>query len=85
MIDFSKNFIPFMAMLEEANIPHEVVWCTDNGMKIIFPDGSDVALNPYTYGHEQGKLEGYNGKFKNEFDDVIGYLNARQAFEILTK
>ena len=73
-----------MSMLEEANIPHEVLCCAD-GMKIVFSDGSDIALNSNTYGHKSGKLEGYMGKFRNEYDDVTGYLNAKQAFELLTR
>jgi hypothetical protein len=85
MIDFSKNFIKLMGMLEEAGIPHSVVWCTDNGMKIVFPDGSDVALNPYTSGHQEGLLEGFNGKFRHGDYDVMGYLTAEEVFKIITK
>jgi hypothetical protein len=54
-------------------------------MKIRFKDGSDVALNTATYGHSDGLLEGYKGKFRTEYDDVTGYMTAQEAYEILTK
>jgi hypothetical protein len=83
-LNFNAHFIPFLEMLEDANIEHEVLWCGD-GMKIRFKDGSDVALNTATYGHNDGLLEGYMGNFRTEYDDVTGYMTAEQAFEILTK
>jgi hypothetical protein len=54
-------------------------------MKIVFEDGSDVALNLATYGANKGLLEGYKGKFRTEYDDVTGYMTAQEAYEILTK
>jgi hypothetical protein len=84
MTNFNAHFIPFLEMLEDANIEHEVLWCGD-GMKIRFKDGSDVALNSMTYGANEGLLEGYMGKFRTEYDDVTGYMTAQQAYEILTK
>ena len=84
MLDFTKNFIPFLEKVQLANIPYNVEVCND-GLKIVFSDGSDIALNSNTYGHKSGKLEGYMGKFRNEYDDVTGYLNAKQAFELLTR
>ena len=83
-LNFNAHFIPFLTKLEEANIPHTVKVCYD-GMKIVFNDGSDVALNTATYGHSDGLLEGYNGNFISEYDAVTGYMTAEQAFEILTK
>ena len=83
-LNFNAHFIPFLEKLEEANIPHTVKVCSD-GMKIVFDDGSDVALNTVTYGHNSGLLEGYMGNFRTEYDDVTGYMTAEQAFEILTK
>lgn len=85
-LNFNAHFIPFLTMLEEANIPHTVKVCYNyDGMKIVFNDGSDVALNTATYGHNDGLLEGYMGNFRTEYDDVTGYMTAEQAFEILTK
>lgn len=83
-LNFKAHFIPFLTKLEEANIPHTVKVCY-GGMKIVFNDGSDVALNTATHGHNDGLLEGYMGKFRTEYDDVTGYMTAEQAFEILTK
>ena len=82
-LDFSANFIPFLAKVELAGIPHTVT-VSGNGMKIEFEDGSDIALNEATYGHDKGLLEGYKGKFRTFDDDVMGYLTAKQAFDILT-
>lgn len=83
-LNFNAHFIPFLKMLERANINHTVEVCGD-GMKIVFEDGSDVALNSNTYGNKSGLLEGYIGKFKTEYDYVTGYMTARQAFELLIK
>lgn len=83
-LNFNTHFIPFLTKLEEANIPHTVKVCGD-GMKIVFNDGSDVALNTVTYGHRDGLLEGYKGNFITEYDEVTGYMTADEAFKILTK
>ena len=82
-LNFNAHFIPFLEMLEKANIAHTVEVCGD-GMKIVFNDGSDIALNIGTYGFRSGLLEGYNGKFRNRYDEVTGYLTAQEAFEMLT-
>jgi hypothetical protein len=85
MLDFNKNFIPFLEKIQLANIPYIVEVCND-GLKIIFSDGSDVALNSYTQGYKEGLMEGYNGKFAtDEYDSATGYLTAGKAFELLTK
>lgn len=85
MLDFNKNFIPFLEKIQLANIPYSVEVCND-GLKIVFSDGSDVALNSYIQGHKEGLLEGYNGKFVTDtWDRVTGYLTADKAFELLTK
>ena len=84
MLDFNKNFIPFLEKIQLANIPYNVEVCND-GLKIVFNDGSDVAFNSYTYGSKSGLLEGYKGKFRNLYDDAMGYLTADKAFELLTK
>jgi hypothetical protein len=84
MLDFNKNFIPFLEKVQLANIPYKVEVSND-GLKIIFNDGSDIAFNSYTYGSESGLLEGYKGKFRNLYDDATGYLTADKAFELLTK
>ena len=85
MLDFTKNFIPFLEKIQLANIPYVVEVCND-GLKIVFSDGSDVALNSYTQGYKEGLLEGYNGKFiTDKWDRVTGYLTAEQAFDLLTK
>jgi hypothetical protein len=84
-LNFNAHFIPFLEMLKENNIPHTVKVCGADGLKIVFNDGSDVALNPMTYGANEGLLEGYMGKFRTEYDDVTGYMTAQEAFEILTK
>lgn len=73
MLDFEKNFIPLVNQLELNNIPHTIL-STGDGLKIVFQDGSDVALNNFTYGHAEGELEGYRGVFKDTFDDVTGYM-----------
>jgi hypothetical protein len=85
MLDFNKNFIPFIEKIQLANIPYNVEVCND-GLKIIFSDGSDVALNSYTQGYKEGLLEGYNGKFAiGTYDRITGYMTAEKAFELLTK
>lgn len=85
MLDFTKNFIPFMEKIQLSNIPYIVEVCND-GLKIVFSDGSDIALNSYTQGYKEGLLEGYNGKFATDtYDRVTGYLTADEAFELLTK
>ena len=85
MLDFTKNFIPFLEKIQLANIPYVVEVCND-GLKIVFSDGSDVALNSYIQGYKEGLLEGYNGKFITDtYDRVTGYLTADKAFELLTK
>jgi hypothetical protein len=85
MLDFTKNFIPFLEKIQLANIPYNVEVCND-GLKIVFSDGSDVALNSYIQGYKEGLLEGYNGKFVTDtWDSVTGYLTADKAFELLTK
>ena len=85
MLDFTKNFIPFLERVQLANIPYIVEVCND-GLKIVFSDGSDVALNSYIQGYKEGLLEGYNGKFiTDKWDRVTGYLTAEQAFDLLTK
>jgi hypothetical protein len=85
MLDFNKNFIPFLEKVQLANIPYNVEVCND-GLKIVFSDGSDVALNSYIQGYKEGLLEGYNGKFvTDKYDRVTGYLTAGKAFELLTK
>jgi hypothetical protein len=83
-LNLNAHFIPFLKKVQLANIPYTVEVCYD-GMKIVFNDGSDVALNTSTYGHSNGLLEGYMGNFRTEYDDVTGYMTAEQAFEILTK
>lgn len=83
-LNFNYHFIPFLAMLEENNIAHTVKVC-GGGLKVVFDDGSDVALNSATYGANKGLLEGYKGKFRTEYDDMTGYMTADKAFEILTK
>ena len=85
MLNFNKNFIPFLEKIQLANIPYVVEVCND-GLKIVFSDGSDVALNSYTQGYKEGLLEGYNGKFiTDKWDSVTGYLTADKAFELLTR
>jgi hypothetical protein len=85
MLNFNKNFIPFLEKIQLANISYNVEVCND-GLKIIFSDGSDVALNSYTQGYKEGLLEGYNGKFVTDmYDRATGYLTADKAFELLTK
>lgn len=90
-LDFGLHFIPLMEMLELNNIPHKVV-VSGAGMKIVFPDGSDVALNYDTYGCEEGLLEGYLGAFSHpigvidgevEVDEVTGGLTADEAFKLI--
>ena len=85
MLDFTKNFIPFLEKVQLANIPYVVEVCND-GLKIVFNDGSDVALNSYIQGYKEGLLEGYNGKFiTDKWDRATGYLTADKEFELLTK
>lgn len=83
-LNFNAHFIPFLTMLEENNIAHTVKVCGD-GLKVVFNDGSDVALSSATYGANKGLLEGYKGKFRTEYDDVTGHMTAQEAYEILTK
>ena len=84
MLDFTKNFIPFLEKVQLANIPYVVEVCND-GLKIVFSD-SDVALNSYTQGYKEGLLEGYNGKFVTKtWDRATGYLTADKTFELLTR
>ena len=85
MLNFNKNFIPFLEKIQLANIPYVVEVCND-GLKIVFSDGSDVALNSYIQGYKEGLLEGYNGKFITDtYDRATGYLTADEAFELLTR
>lgn len=85
MLNFNTHFIPFLEKIQLANIPHSVEVCND-GLKIVFSDGSDVALNSYIQGYKEGLLEGYNGKFvTDKYDRATGYLTADKAFELLTK
>ena len=85
MLNFNAHFIPFLKKVQLANIPYTVEVSND-GMKIVFNDGSDVALNSYTQGYAEGLLEGYNGKFVTDtYDRVTGYLTTDKAFEMLTK
>ena len=82
MLDFTKHFIPLLKELEIKEILHEVCVCGD-GLKIVFADGSGIALNKDTYGHNAGLLEGYNGKFISKYDDVTGCLTYAEAIELL--
>ncbi len=84
-LNFNAHFIPFLTKIQLANIPYKVEVSND-GLKIVFSDGSDVALNSYIQGYKEGLLEGYNGKFITDtYDRVTGYLTAEQAFDLLTK
>lgn len=83
MLDFNKHFIPLVNELEKRKIPFNIKSCSD-GLKIVFDDGSDVALNSGTYGHKEGLLEGYNGAFKTLYDDVTGYMTCAEVMEIFS-
>lgn len=94
MLNFEKNFIPLVEQLELMNIKHEIKVSND-GLKIVFGDGSDIALSSYTYGHEDGLLEGYNGKFvrciyddcyddDDCYDEITPYLDYKKALKIIT-
>lgn len=81
MLNFNAHFIPLLTALEVKDYPHTVEVSND-GLCIRFEDGSDIALNSYTYGHDRGELEGYKGVFATPYDDVSGYLT---AYEVLCK
>lgn len=83
MLDFNRHFIPLVQELEKRSIPHTIRSCND-GLAIVFEDGSDVALNSSTYGHEKGLLEGYKGAFVTLYDDVTGYMTCAEVMEIFS-
>ncbi len=85
MLDFNKHFIPLVQELEKRKISFKIRSCAD-GLAIVFDDGSDVALNSATYGHKEGLLEGYNGVFKNIYDDVdvTGYMTCAEVMELFS-
>ena len=84
-LNFNAHFIPFLEKVQLANIPYIVEVCND-GLKIVFADGSDIALNSCTQGYAEGLLEGCNGKFvTDKYDKATGYLTVDKAFEMLTK
>lgn len=84
----NENMTNLTAILDENNIPYEVVVqpifnapqicvpCADKSLK-----AGDFICNWMSYGHEQGFLEcmGFNLK------GVVGYLNADQAAEIVLR
>lgn len=45
----------------------------------------DVVIHCGSYGHEDGLIEGYMGPFVTEYDDVSGWLTAREAIELVEK
>ena len=84
MLDFNSHFIPLIQSLEVFGIKFSIKPSND-GLKIIFKDGSDVALNSYTYGCNSGLLEGYKGVFATAHDEVTGWLTAKNVMMKLTE
>ncbi len=80
-INFSE-FHTLLVMLECNNYSFTVRSCFD-GFAIQFQDGSDVAINSSTYGAKDGLLEGYNGVFIDDYDEVTGYMTARDVINKL--
>ena len=84
----NENMTNLVAILDENNIPYEVVIqpafntpqicipCADKALK-----AGDFVCNWMSYGHELGLLECMGLNLKN----VVGYLNANQAAEIVLR
>lgn len=84
-----NQMIKLMHMLESANISFATEIDGFGDLHIMYPGDWDhgckcsVVCNDCSYGHELGLLEimGLLTSEEKKFDDVVGYLTAKEVFE----
>lgn len=85
----TDHIFPFFMVCSMAGLKVELRPIpTMNGYVCICKDNKgnrlwDVACHDGTYGNREGLLEGFQGPFATELDDVAGWLTCEQALEMV--